>query len=251
MSWTETTTPAEEAPGGYRLGDPIPLEDFLALPPDGIRYERDDQGRLALKSLDHPEHHRLPMGRVLRVLYEALPEPWFILPEAGLGLSELHVLGGTELGPSRLGRRTLAPDLAVFTRRPGFLPGAPEGSEASWPVFSPDGLRLVIEILSPQTSPSDLGLGEADQIDRWRSYLASGVPEYWVLNVGAPGALAPRSGLFCAASGERWTALAGEGLRHGADPIHGVRPVTGGRIASQAIPGLVFDLDAFWRDCLD
>jgi Uma2 family endonuclease len=45
---------------------------------------------------------------------------------------------------------------------------------------SPEHLLLVIEILSPTTWRQDLGVGDADDVDRPRTYLESGVPEYWV-----------------------------------------------------------------------
>ena len=109
----------------------------------------------------------------------------------------------------------------------------------------------MIEFVSASSWRADLGLGAADQVDRWRTYLENGVPELWVLNAGVPGAaLPPRSALFCASGEAGWTALPGEGLSFAEGEVHGLRPVQGGRIPSRAVPGLVFDLDAFWADAL-
>lgn len=252
---TESLTP-ERAPAGYRLGDPIALEDLLALPPDGRRYTRDREGRLELMAPDDPHTHRAPLACLMGWLYRSLdPGAWFPCQEPGVAFERIWTRGGRLLPSSRLGPRTLEPDAVVFAGRPGYIQderGRPRGFDAR-------AVRLVIEVLSRGTHRQDLGLARRspgpeprarEQVDRRRSYLDSGVPEYWILNpTDATLALPPRSGLFLRRGDAGWEPLAGEGLTTtpGA-PVHGGSPVTAGRLASLAVPGLVFDADAFWRD---
>jgi hypothetical protein len=92
----------------------------------------------------------------------------------------------------------------------------------------------VVEILSPGTWNADLGEGEADDVDRPRTYLENGVLEYWTLNVGVEHPtcpLAPRSGRFLERTedGGAWRDL----------------PVVEGRVRSRAVPEVDFDLEAF------
>src|SRR5690606_12932154 len=137
------------APAGYRLGDWIALEDVLALPPDGRRYERDAEGRLALASPDSSRHHRLPLARLLRHLNHALDVPFEALPEPSMAFPRLIHLRGHELPESRLGPRSLALVVAVFDGEPAIRSVR----------FAPDRLRLVVEIISDDTLRADLGLG--------------------------------------------------------------------------------------------
>lgn len=230
-----------EAPAGYRLGDPIALHDLLALPPDGRRYTRDAAGRLALMAPDDARAHRFPLTLLLAWLTRALdPRRHIVVPEPGVAFDVVYDLRGRALPPSRLGPKQLDPDVAVFADRPGYRG---EGDRA----FAPDGLALVAEVLCPGTWRNDLGRGQADEVDRWRSFLESGVPEYWILNPApeARGPLPGRSALFLRNTGQAWAALEGEGVVAApGDP----RPITAGAIRSAAIPGLVFDLGAFWAD---
>lgn len=237
-----------DASAGYRLGDPIALEDLLALPPDGRRYTRDSEGRLALMSPDRARTHRHPLARLVRLLNLALAPPWYVVPQPSLALPRLLTLSGGELPESRLGRRAIEPDVAVFAARPELVAGSPAGSPEGWELYSTAGLRLVIEVLSPRTARADLGRGAADVVDRWRSYRANGVPEYWVLGLDEEGPLPARSGLFCAAGASGWEALGGEGLEHAEGEVNGLRPIQRGKVASRAVRGLVLDLDAFWAD---
>jgi len=238
-----------DAPAGYRLGDPIELADLLALPPDDRRYDRDAEGRLTLMSPDDAPTHRRPMALLDRWLGRELDLSWEILPEPGIAFDPIWSLQGAVLPPSRLGRKTLGPDVAVYAGRPRFLYGRPDAEDPRYQVFAPDGLRLAVELLSRRTRRSDLGLGEAEEVDRWRTYLDNGVPELWLLNAGeAACGLPPRSALFLRNGGDRWEPLSGEDLRRlpVERGVHGLAPVAGGTVRSAAL-GLRFDLDAFWR----
>ena len=233
------------APAGYRLGDPIALEDSLALPPDGRRYVRDAEGRLALMAPDEAQWHRLPLSYLVTWLVRRVDPAYLVSPEPGIAFGHIETLDGRLLPPSRLGPRTLEPDVAVLAGSPDFV--RDEGGCARG--FDPSSLRLIVEVLSPGTHRQDLGLGAADQVDRFRSYLRSGVPEYWVLNpTPEPLALPPRTGLFLRAaspSAREWEPLRGEELVHASDQVQGLQPVARGRLRSAAL-GLTFDLDALW-----
>ncbi len=245
MSFPETTD--LEAPAGYRLGDPIALEDLLALPPDGRRYDRDEQGRLTLVAPEDAGGHRSPIGELTLWLARRLDAPWFPLSEPEIALPRLVTLRGAEVPPSRLGRRIIQPDVAVFDRRPSIVPGNPAGTREGWTVFEPEGLRLVVEVLSRGTWRDDVGRGAADRVDRWRSYLLSGVPEYWLLNVNVDAApLPPGSGLFLSAAADAWRPLPVDDLRSLPGEVHGLAPVAAGRVAARSIPGLELDVEAFF-----
>lgn len=237
MSVRSSST-SDIAPAGYRLGDPIALEDVLALPADGRHYERDAEGRLTLVSPDSSRHHRLPLARLLRQLNRALDAPYEVLPEPSVVLPRLIHLRGHPVPESRLGARSIEPDVAVFRGAPSIEVGR----------FSADRLSLVVEVISDDTFRADLGLGRADQVDRWRSYLESGLPEYWILNAGVEGApLPPRAALLLRNDGGAWRELSVEGASTSGS-FRDVPIVTSGLLRSIAIPGLTVDLAAFWRD---
>ncbi len=226
----------------FQLGFPISLSDLLSLPPDGVRYTRDAQGRLALVSPDSFRFHRAPLSLLFGQLRLQLESRWFVVQEGGVGFEPVYSLRGARLGESRLGHKKLEPDLAVWEGSPQFRDD-PRGDSAS-----PERLRLVVELLSPSTWRSDLGRGEADAVDRWKTYLAAGVSEYWILNATPEACgLPPRSGLFLKASDDGWQALPGEGLEHAAEAINGLSPVLSGVVRS-SLADLSLDLGAFWRD---
>lgn len=230
------------APHGYRLGDPISLADFLALPVDGRRWWRDERGRLSDVLPDDILDHRIPLGSLNAWLARTLPDPWLPIPEPAIALGTLFALTGGRVPPSRFGVKAIEPDVALFS---GPVEPAPLTLGAVKAVTT-RGLRLVVEFLSPSTWRNDLGLGEADEVDRWRSYLASGVPELWILNVGvrAPCPMPVRSGLFLRNAGDAWVALSIDGAVPAEGEVHGHRPVSAGVVRSTA--GLAFDLGAFW-----
>lgn len=234
---------------GYRLGDPIALEDLLALPRDGERYGRDTAGRLTIMSPESASRHKRPIARLLCWLNRELPAAFEAVQEPSLAFPRIWALKGQRLLPeSRIGRKAIEPDIAVFSRRPDVVQGNPEPEPMRWDLFQPGALRLVVELVSPATWRQDLGLGRADRVDRWRTYLQNGVPEYWVLNAAFPGvALPSRSGLFLRNAGERWEPLPGEGLSTSTDEVQDLHPVLGGRITSPAL-GLTLDLGRFWAD---
>jgi Uma2 family endonuclease len=225
-----SSDPATLSP--YQLGASIELADFLALPPDGRRYARDAQGRLTLMSPDDWGHHGDPLTYLVTILARWLPPPWRVLHERAIAFPRIYDLKGRLLRESFLGPKALAPDIAVFTKRPAALRG-PHGLT----FVAPEPLRLVIEVLSPSTWRSDLGIGEAEDVDRSRSYLESGVPEYGLLNVGVlePGCpIPPRSArwLSRSADGSRWEVIV-EGLR----------------VRSRAVAGLDLDLEEVLSEC--
>jgi hypothetical protein len=156
-----------------------------------------------------------------------------VIPGVGTierGSGSLIRLGGDRLPPSPLGPQAIDPDVGVFS-------AAPVDDAVHYGIAE---LRLVIEVLSRSTWRADLGVGEGDDVDRWSSYLASGVRELWIVNVGVDEApLPPRSGLFLGNAGEAWRPLDGRDLVVGPPAVHGLGPVTGGVVRSGALEGEV------------
>lgn len=231
------------APHGYRLGDPISLADFLALPVDGRRWRRDGRGRLSDVLPDDLLDHRLPLGWLNTWLARSLPDPWLPVPEPAIALGSIFARTGHPIPPSRFGVKAIEPDVALFSgpmEAAAVVGGAVKASTTR-------GLKLVVEILSDSTWRNDLGIGAADEVDRWRSYLASGVPELWLLNVGveAPCPMPPRSGLFLRNAGDTWVALPVEGGVLADGGVHGLQPISAGVVRSTV--GVAFDLNAFWE----
>lgn len=246
---TRTTLPRPRAAQrDYVLGAPISLQDFLALPPDGTSYGRDEQGRLVLMTPDDSLFHRLPLDAGLTRLKlwaeRQRRHRFSVIPEPGIGFERILDTKGRVLPESFLGPKALEPDLACFA---GTLRFVPAGRGLTH--FSPRGLRLVVEVLSPSTWRSDLGEGADDDVDRLRTYAANGVPEYFVLNAGLEGLpLPPRSGLFLALdrrSGE-YRPLPTEHARV-AGHVRGHPALATGRVCSRALRGFVLDLASFWR----
>lgn len=218
----------------YKLGAPIELPELLALPPDGNCYTRDDQGQLALMSPDNWRRHGTALVILARLLTRRLLDPYWVLQERSVAFPRVFDLKGHLLRESFLGPKAIAPDIAVFGQRPGDVE-SPRG-EGLW--VAPAHVRLVIELLSDGTWRSDLGLGEADAVDRQRTYLESGVPEYWTLNAAVEDSacpLLPRSGRFRVRSADG----------RGSEEL----PVVDGRVRSRAVPELELDLEAYWREC--
>lgn len=233
----------------YRLGDEIPLEDLLALPPDGQRYGRDERGRLCLMSPERFYVHRAPITMLHQRLAVALPPTRPVTCEGSLALPVLVRLDGSPLPESPLGPRGLEPDLVVFDGWPRSA-----GPTADAKSVHVDKVTLVVEVLSARTWRSDLGVPRpssataqkaVDDVDRWQSYLRSGVPEVWMINVGVPGTPLPiGSGLFVRNAGATWAPAEVEGsVSAVAEPIHGIQPVVAGRIRSRT--GFVLDLAEF------
>jgi hypothetical protein len=244
----ETDREREEEWEGYRLGDPIPLHDFLALPDNrdrnNRRLDRDGEGRLFRMLPDDQFLHRIPMAGVQRTLFLRHIDPRFwIIPEPGLVLPRLIHLQGHALPPSRLGPAVVEPDLVVFDG----VPRKPPPPVPRRAVLA-ERARLVVEVLSKDTFRNDLGLGKSDNLDRWASYLASGIPELWIVNVGVerPCPLPPRSGLFLRNATDRWEPLPCEGAAHASGEVHGLRPLVAGRVRSLAV-GLEIDLAELWE----
>jgi hypothetical protein len=236
----------EELWPGVRLGSSISLSDFLARPVTrdrrGIELARDEQGKLCLMAPDDQFGHRIPLAGLHRVL-RCLDDRFWTVQEPSVVFPRLIHLEGRPIPPSPLGQQTLEPDLAIFDGRPRLVPTPVKGRQGCLP----DGLQVLVEVLSPSTYRNDLGLGRSDDVNRWASYLASGVPELWVLNaeVGRPCPLAPRSGLFLRNAGDRWEPLPVDDAAYAAGEVHGVRPVAGGRLRSLAT-GAEIDLATAW-----
>jgi hypothetical protein len=227
----------------YRLGDVIPLEDLLALPPDGRRYGRDARGRLCLMSPERVYLHRLPISLFGRTLSLSLHQRHHVLFEGSLALPQLVRMDGGRVPPSRLGPRSIEPDVMVFEGYP--RPAGPDGERAKSALV--DRLRLVVVVLSESIWGCDLGIGDADEVDRWRSYLLSGVPELWLVNAGveADCPLPPGAALFLRNQGDAWAPLEVEdAVLAPCAQIHGVAPVTGGRVRSGL--GLELDVTAYF-----
>ncbi len=233
-----TTTP-------YQLGDLIPLEDLLAFPPDPRRLTRDARGRLCLMSPENPGEHRLPIGELNEQLHRLKPSSFRILPEASLALPRLLRLDGSDVPLSKLGRpRAIEADLAVFDGTPQ-IAQATRGAPKS---FTTRGLRLVVEVLSEESWNADLGIGQADAVDRWTSHARSGVPELWLVNAGVEEGcpLPPMTGLFLRNAGDAWTPLDVTAPAHGPGEVHGLRPLVGGVVRSTL--GFELDVGAFFTD---
>ncbi|MBI4614195.1 MAG: Uma2 family endonuclease [Planctomycetes bacterium] len=217
----------------YQVGAPIELADLLALPPDGNDYGRDEDGRLVIMSPDDQKKHNNPINRFVAILIREIGPSCVARSEPSVAFAKIRHLRGQLLRESFLGPRAVQPDVAVWGCEPEYVEG-PTG--LTW--YSPKDLLLVVEILSPGTWHSDLGIGEADDVDRKRTYLESGVPEYWILNsaVDDPACSVPLRGallLSAAPGGQAWEEI----------------PIEGGKLCSRAVPGLALDLESFWRDC--
>ncbi len=231
----------------YRLGAPIALADLLALPPDGNRYSRDEKGRLTLTPPDNAEFHRTPLSALTATLAASVDrQRYLVVPEGSVAFDPIYELRGTVLPPSHHGLATIEPDLACLRR-----PVRTVRSSKNNKVYAPEGVALVMELLSHSTWRRDLGDGAAEDVDRWRTYLENGVPEYWIFNAcdhacGLP----PRSCLPLAldTSIGTWADLDAEDARYAPEEYRGRRVLVGGRVQSRAVPGLTIDIEQLWRD---
>jgi Uma2 family endonuclease len=217
-----------------QLGAPISLADLLALPPDGFDYTRDEQGRLELMSPDDLRRHGNPLSRLTRWLNLRLQDPWWVLQERAVAFERVWDLAGNLLPESFLGPKAISPEVAVYSSEPVEITG-PHGLTFA----APEKLVVAIEILSPSIWRSDLGLGDSlKEVDRPRTYLDGGVKELWLLNAGMDDEACPipsRSARCLSRSddGARWLEV----------------PLVDRAIRSQAMPGLVLELEPFWKDC--
>lgn len=189
--------------------------------------------------------HRVPITELSEQLHQLKSRSARVVFEASLALPRLLKLNGTDVPLSKLGRpRAIEADLAVFDQVPQIaqpISGEPKS-------FTTRGLRLVIEVLSKRTWSADLGIGQADAVDRWVSYLRSGVPELWVVNAGVEDGcpLPPMAGLFLRNTGEAWAPLDVTSPTHGPGEVHGLRPLVGGVVRSTL--GFELDVGAFFVD---
>ena len=227
---TETNTLTSSP---YALGAPIDLPDLLALPPDGRNYARDSRGRLTLMSPDDGRTHGFSLAVLTSRLGRSVRPPHFVAQECAIAFDRIYDLRGNLLRASFLGPRAILPDVACFSRRPEFVTGPHRLT-----FFAPRHLALIVEILSPGTWRSDLGIGNADDVDRMKTSLATPAREYWLLTpaVDEPDCPVPiRGGRFLAraAGAKRWQEI----------------PIPGGIVHSRAIPELTFDPADFWNEC--
>lgn len=217
----------------YALGAPIELPDLLALPPDELNYARDSQGRLAIMSPDDFRTHGFALMILANRLGRLLSPPRYVAQECAIAFERNYDLRGKLLRPSFLGPKAILPDLACFSQRPEFVAG-PRGLTFA----APRHLALIVEILSRGTWRSDLGIGQAEDVDRMRTYLESPAGEYWLLNpsVDEPECPVPvRGGRFLARAvgANAWEEI----------------PTPGGIVRSRAIPEVSFGLADFWNEC--
>ncbi len=219
----------------YVIGAPIDLADFLALPPDGNAYARDERGRLALMSPEDATHHAIPQSNLTHRLVEGVARGHRVFPRPSIALPKIFDLDGNLQRESFLGPKTLEPDLACYAHRPAVKVG-PGGAT----FLLPAGLLLGVEILSAGTWKSDLGIGEGDQVDKKRSYLESGVPEYWVVNAGVRRRACP----VPVRSVRAWTSI-GRGKSRRWEEI----PIEAEVLRSRSMPGVEIDLASYWDDC--
>jgi Uma2 family endonuclease len=174
----------------------------------------------------------MPLTRLTRLLNRRLEDPWHVVQEGAVAFERVWDLAGNLLPESFLGPKAIVPDMAVFSESPASVTG-PHGLT----FFAPNHLVLVVELLSPGNWRSDLGVGgSTDDVDRPRTYLEAGIRELWLLNGGVEQCpIAPRSGKFLRRSddGKQWLEMA----------------IEKGSLRSHAVPGLVLELESFWRDC--
>lgn len=136
-----------------RLGDGFTLDDWLALPDDGLRYELVD-GSLHVTPPPVPRHQLL-VNRLLDLVRLRLPES-LTCDYTGSGISEL----------GKDSARALVPDLLIAARDLG---------GAAAPTLRPADVRLVAEVVSPAS-------WRVDHNDKREIYAAWGVPHYWIVD---------------------------------------------------------------------
>lgn len=130
------------------------IEELLALPEDGLRHELLDG-----------EHVVTPMPRWAHERAVRRLDRW--LGTIVDGRVDVEMLRAGDL---RLNTRTVVvPDLFILPSGPG--PRLQDWADAPIPL-------LVVEVLSPSTAARDRG-------KKRRLYLASGVEEYWIVDLDA------------------------------------------------------------------
>ncbi len=234
--------------GPFVVGARISLADFLALPSDGVRYDRDEEGRLSLMSPDDFARHRSPIFRLQQRVVRVVPETVQAMVDPAVAFARIYDLSGNLLPESFLGPKAIQPDLACYGQEPAAVEG-PSG----FTFASPEGLLAVAEVLSPSTYRESLGIGEGDTVNRWRTFLEARVPEYWILNIAVdrPGCpLPPASALFLGYDADRgaFSDLVVEGARPVVE-VRGHAAYATGRFRSRILPGFELDLEAFFAAC--
>lgn len=135
-----------------RLDRPFDLEDLLATPDDGNRYE-DLDGALVVSPLPGPSHQTV-VGELFVILHRAAKPRGLRIFPAPLAW---------RIGPGQVPE----PDLMVVTPEAvGFR--AVEGPPL-----------LVVEVLSPTGRDSDL-------FEKRRLYAQAGAPTYWIVDPAGP-----------------------------------------------------------------
>lgn len=217
----------------FVLGAFIDLADLLAIPPDGNRYDRDDEGRLTLMAPDDFRFHGRPLTRLTRWLNRNLPQSYEVLQERAIAFARIYSLRGDRLRESFLGPKALSPDIAIFAGEPDILRG-PHGLTFA----HPRNVRIVLEVLSPGSWREALGVGSRDKVDRRRTYLESGVPEYWLVNPAVDDPLCPMKPRTLAA----FTATGEPRIWVELDKADGM-------LSSAAVSELCLPIEELWRDC--
>lgn len=133
----------------------ITIDEFLALPEDGVRQELLAGSHIVMPA-PRPDHQRVVFA-IARLLEDAIS-----------GREDVEVFGAT--GDIVLGPDTVVePDVFLLRSGPGHR-------FASWR-DAPVPL-LAVEVLSPSTAARDRGI-------KRRLYLEAGVEEYWIVDVDA------------------------------------------------------------------
>lgn len=143
------------------------IEDVLALPEDGRRYELID-GVLIVNGVE------IPSGDLADATRDVTPSPtWGHQRVAG----SLHRLLDAYLEANRLGEVLFAPaDIALSPDgivQPDLFVVPLVGGRPACDWVEAGRLLLAIEILSPSSAPTD-------RVRKRRLYQRAGVPEYWI-----------------------------------------------------------------------
>ncbi|MBX3225942.1 MAG: Uma2 family endonuclease [Labilithrix sp.] len=239
------SAPHSDSQPSYALGAPISLADLLALPPDGRRYARDENGMLILSPPDHADFHRTPLAILMQGMIRQLDDRSLVVAGGSVAFDPIYTLNGTVVPLSHHGLPCIEPDI-ICLRRPFRTIRASEKNK----VYAPEDVMLVVELLSPSTWREDLGDGTGDKTDRWRTYLDGRVGEYWIVNAQETTCGIPARSVLALTfdpSLGTWSDVRVEAARHAPGDYRGRQALVGGRITSTAVPGLTLDIDHLWQ----
>jgi len=144
---------------------PLTVVDYVALgeDPDGVRYEL-QEGNLVMSPSPVPEH-QIAIMRLVRQLDDRVPLTLELVPDVDIDL---------QLVPPNRPGTVRAPDLVAVTRD-GLSRRRSEGG-----VLRASEVALAVEVVP-------LGSGRMDRVIKRDEYADSGIPHYWVVDLGEPG----------------------------------------------------------------